>query len=221
MVWTSLSPDGTKSVRFNTPQMLGNTEYTETTMNLDHYWNADADLDGHHKFAQMTQVGSAASPADPVIQAGIDLVYYCRTKTTTESPSHQDVQPFTVSDITNPQVMQLLGIRAMGVFSVSGAGAITLNYTHNLTSVSRLPLATTGQFRANFANALPSVNYLILGGAISNVNDVNSLLDFNVCGATALATVKSASSFRFQTRTTGGNPTLADPLQCWFVVFGG
>ena len=58
MVWTSLSPDGTKSVRTNVPVMAANTTYTETTLNVDHYWNIGVDEDGHHKQVQMPKQAS-------------------------------------------------------------------------------------------------------------------------------------------------------------------
>ncbi|HUU86261.1 MAG TPA: hypothetical protein VMX17_00740 [Candidatus Glassbacteria bacterium] len=73
MVWTSLSPDGTKSVRTNVPVMLDNTEYTETTLNVDHYWNIGADEDGHHK-----QVKMPKSAADITLGTGIDGGIYLK-----------------------------------------------------------------------------------------------------------------------------------------------
>lgn len=73
MVWSPVSPDGTISVRANTPNMLANTVYTETTLNNDHYWNFDELHDGRHK-----QVGMYATVGDAPLIGGIDGVTYLR-----------------------------------------------------------------------------------------------------------------------------------------------
>lgn len=226
MAWTSLCPDGTKSVRFNTPLMAGNTAYTETTMNLDHYWNFSATLDGHHRFAQMTQSGTPAAPTNPTPATGIDLVYFCKSKTAVESPAQQDVQPFTISNPNAPltqQVMQLLGIRAMGVFTVTGT-TVTINYSHNLNTQANpspgVQRVGTGVYRANFPT-LPSANYAVLGGVIRNSSNAGDLAEFCMRAGTSLATVKTPTFFNFALVTTGGAPVAIDPLQCWFVAFGG
>ena len=225
MAWTSVSPDGTKSVRFNTPLMAGNTAYIESTMNLDHYWNFSATLDGHHRFAQMTQSGTPAAPTNPTPATGIDLVYYCKSKTAVESPSQQDVQPFSISNPNAPlvrQIMQLLGIRAMGVFSATG-GTVVMNYSHNLRPQSPSPApfgvtrTGTGRFTINYATALPSINYAVLGGVLRD----GGFGDFYLDTTASVASSKSTTQLKFSTISSGGSPTLFDPLQCWFIVFGG
>ncbi len=221
MTWTPISPVGTKSVRFNTPQMAGNTAYIDATMKVDHYWNS-VGLSGHHKFAQMTQMGTPASPTNPAPDAGIDLVYYCKSKTTVESPSQQDVQPFTISNPLAPataQIMQLLGIRVMAVFHLDNSNPPMpiIDYSHNLTSIVR---NSKGVFQANFP-LLPSPNYLVLGGSLVKSALVNDLLSFNLDAATALTATKTTTFFKFRTVALNSGFELKDPLQCWFIVFGG
>ncbi len=223
MPWNSISPDGGKSCAFNVPKMAENTAYIKTAQNIDHYWDV-SNLEGHHKWAQMTQVGTSGSPANPTPGTGIDMVYYCKSKTSTESPSQQDIQPFVISDFATQRVMQLLGIRAMGVFSVSG-NQVTMNYSHNLkvqdnivpTAASGVYRSSTGKYTITFNTALPSANYLILGGMLRN----NGFGDFYINTAASLPPVKTTTFFKFTTISSGGDPQLFDPVQCWFVVFGG
>lgn len=67
MVWSNISPDGTKSVKSNTPNMLANTQYTKTTMNVDHFWDVGVNQDGHHKQVQMPKMAT-----DMILGAGMD-----------------------------------------------------------------------------------------------------------------------------------------------------
>jgi len=80
MVWNSLWPDGTKSVKQNTTPGQQNTAYTETTMNNDHFWNIGADEDGHHRAVNMMNYADTATgaPADAPIATGFDGVYYIK-----------------------------------------------------------------------------------------------------------------------------------------------
>lgn len=74
MVWSATSPDGALSVAANTPIMAANTTYTQTTMNVDHYWNIGVDEDGHHKQVQMP-----VSSADITLGTGMNGGLYLRT----------------------------------------------------------------------------------------------------------------------------------------------
>ena len=78
MVWNSLWPDGTKSVKQNTTPGQQNTTYTETTLNNDHYWNIGVNEDGHHK-----KVSMPTSASDPAIPAGMNGVHYIKTANST------------------------------------------------------------------------------------------------------------------------------------------
>lgn len=72
MPWNAISPDGTKSVKANTPTMLENTTYTETTMNISHYWDEGSNLDGQHQF-----VASPKQATDIAIPTSMDgIIYY-------------------------------------------------------------------------------------------------------------------------------------------------
>ena len=73
MVWNSTSPDGTKSVKANTTPMQQNTTYTETTLNVDHYWNIGTNEDGRHKQVQMPKTEAGGSPSDITLGTGMDL----------------------------------------------------------------------------------------------------------------------------------------------------
>lgn len=81
MVWSSVSPDGSKSVKQNTSPMAANTVYTETNLNKDHFWNIGTDEDGHHKAINMENYADTAigAPADAPIATGMDGVVYLKT----------------------------------------------------------------------------------------------------------------------------------------------
>jgi len=173
--WTSVAPDGTKSVKDNNPILSGNTAYTEIEMNKDHFWNIADDKNGHHKFALMPKYETAASP--PLAGAS-NLAYFAK------EIAGFDVQPFASNA---GGIMQLLGIRACGVFTTT-AGVINTQYSHNCT----IAWAGVGRYTVNFTTALPTANYLFLGGAVSkstasNTNDIIA----------SLVTLKSTS------KTTG------------------
>jgi hypothetical protein len=63
MVWSSLWPDGSKSVAANTTPGLQNTAYIETTMNLDHFWNIGDGTDGYHDQVNLQTQTSDLTPA--------------------------------------------------------------------------------------------------------------------------------------------------------------
>jgi len=216
MSWNTDSPDGTKSVKANNDILQANTTYTETEMNKDHFWNIGADEDGHHKFAQMPKYtdGAVATPTSPTLDTGMDLAFFSRLKTAVEATVAQDVQPYARNANA---IMQLLGIRACGVFNSAG----TLSYSHNCT----LTRNAEGRFTVNFTTALPTVNYIFLGGGVANSATTNDVLSCEVEASAALNTVKTINFVKFRTiRTTGGTTIVRsskDPLQAYFVVFGG
>ena len=78
MVWNSTSPDGTKSVKANTTPMQQNTTYTETTLNVDHYWNIGIDEDGRHKQVQMPKTETGGTPTDITLGTSMDGGMYLK-----------------------------------------------------------------------------------------------------------------------------------------------
>ena len=214
MVWHTVAPDGTKSVKTNRAILQDNTTYTETSLNVDHYWNIGADEDGRHQFAQMPKNETAGVPSDPTIGTGMDLIYYAKLKTAVEAVTQQDVNPYIRN---SSAVMQLLGIRACAVFDVNaGTHAVTVIYSHNIASVVR---TGTGKYTANFLVNLPSYDYLLLGSGIrGNASTDRTMLLATQSGATVNA-VKKVNQVLLRTSDSEGSST--DPLQAWFVCFGG
>ena len=216
MPWNSTAPDGTKSVKENETIIQANTTYTETELNIDHFWSIGADEDGHHKYAQMPKYtdGAVATPTSPTLDAGMDLAYFSRLKTATEATASQDVQPYArnASDI-----MQILGIRSCGVIDVT-AGVASIKYKHNISTVT---YTATGKFKITFEVAfpMPSINYLLLGGAMRNIADATKNIFFVPDSGTTIISKKKTTECSFHTVATDG--LLLEPLQVWFVCFGG
>ena len=226
MPWNSLYPEGAKSVKDNVPLGNQNTTYTETELNKDHYWNIGVNEDGRHKWVNTV----ATNDVDPTIAtnaplaAGMDLLYFSRLKTATEATTAaaRNCQPFVknlspVGEITpwSAGVMQLLGIRAMALFNpVAGNVAQTLVYSHNVTSVIR---QTAGRYSINFTNAMPSDDYLILGGGISSV-DIDTPCLFSASGTTLGNKNVNQAIFILKSGVSTANN---DILQGWIICFGG
>ena len=226
MTWHPVAPDGTKSVKDNRPILGDNTTYTETTMNVDHIWgdSSSGGNQGHHQFVQMPKSDVGGTPTDPSLASLMDGLIYSKELSATESVSNQDVKPFYINEAGATsavpgveQIMQLLGIRAMCVFSVDGAGVITETYKHNVTVTRQ----DTGEFTATFAAELPTNDYLALGSCIRNTSSTSSYGLWVVSPSTTLTSVKSTTELKFATYSNVGALLRFDPLQCWFVIFGG
>lgn len=208
MAWQTTAPNGNLSVAANRSILQDNTTYIKTTMNLDHSWDTDANLDGHHLFTKMPKVD-----VDPTLTTDLDLVYYAREKTAAESPENEDVQPFVKN--ADSAIMQLLGIRVCAVINMIGTTPTTV-YSHNLTSVTR---SSTGAYTVTFP-ALPSDNYLVYCGLVSNSSNPSGLGYMSIAGSTDQST-KTTTTVELRAFTFSGSPSAIDPLQFWFVIFGG
>lgn len=232
MTWSTTAPLGTVSVKANKSIIGDNFTYIRAKMGStaadttnddtirDHFWDVSTNFDGRHRFINSPAYTIGGIPADPVLGAGMDGVSYIKLLTSTQSTAQQDTQPFFRNA---GLVMQLLGIRAMCVFNGGGTPTqANIVYSHNmaLQSAGTPGIATTGTgfFTATFENALPSENYLVLGGAIRNDTSGTELF-FNVQGATTLTDVKSTTTLKFMTRDDGA--TAFTPKQTWFICFGG
>lgn len=204
MPWNTVCPDGTKSVKNNTTILQENTTYTDTYMNIDHYWGVDATQDGRHQQVTMKIPGVPPTPG-----LNMDSVLYCDTSTT-------QVEPFFHNNVT---LMQLLGIRAYAVFNIAAGRIVTVVNSHNVASVTAV--VSAGIFNVSFvAGAMASDNYQVLGGCIG----YSALTDFNpwrlaVASGTSVASRKSTTQVII---TTGyAYDISADPMQAWVLCFGG
>lgn len=223
MSWTRNSPDGTRSVKQNFTPMNANTGYTEDTMNIDHYWNEGANLDGHHQFAQMpaTNIADKSLATNPSLAPGCDLVFFDRFKAAGEYQpgTNQDAQPFCLN---NTAIMQILGIRAMAVFTVADNGNVpqTIVYQHNVDTVTR---TSTGRFLVTYSVPFPAdcKNYLVLGGGFSS-KPIDTPVYFGVTG-NALSSKNENSCLINLWSMISTNPFNPNSFinQGWLICFGG
>lgn len=224
MPWNTVFPLGSVSVKANRTIGQQNTTYIEVTMGnsivgtnttstRDHFWNVGANEDGRHRFVQSPAFTVGLLPADPVLGTGMDSVLYSKLKLAAESVAQQDVQPFFRNASA---IMQILGIRACAVFDVSGAGVITMQYSHNGTVTRN----AEGNFQMTFTTALPSINYLMLGGGIRDSTSSSAVAEFAPKAATSVTNSKSTSRCLFNF-VSGSAGNLIDPIQGWVVCFGG
>jgi len=72
MVWNAVWPDGTKSVKTNTPTGQANTTYIKTTQNVNHFWDRGANFDGCHNRVDMPKQVGNLTP----LNASMDGVTY-------------------------------------------------------------------------------------------------------------------------------------------------
>ena len=240
MAWSSKFPNGNLSVKANEAIGQGNTTYIEETMGnqvvgtntnnpqdaQDHFWDVDPNLDGRHRFVTMPEFTVGGAPADPFVANGSNVVYYAKLLSATESTAQQDVQAFFKNNDT--AVMQLLGIRAMGVFTANTGSNPTqaeVVYSHNLALQSAgtpgIVRNSLGRFTITFANALPSANYLALGLCMREASPIASDegMYMYIPRDNTLTNSKSTTTLKIGFRNPMGSHH--DPLQAWFVCFGG
>lgn len=228
MAWQPTFPKGSVSVKANETIGQDNTDYTKTTMNVDHFWDGDGTEDGHHQFAQMPKFESAPGvPGNPAIATGVGGVFYSKDKTAAEAPGGVDVQPFFENTVAAvDQIMQLLAVRAMAVINVSAAGVLSTVYLHNCTIAHNHGGAETiGRFTMTFDVDLPTANYMFYGGGITRDVNTSHVLLCNINGGTDDGLPqKTKSRVLIKTQVlsgSSGTKTILDPLQAYFVVFGG
>lgn len=234
MTWDSNVPKANESVKANRTRFVNNFTYIANVMgtpaagseNLnttkDHFWSNNGNLNGRHRFIKSPAFTSSGSPADPVMGADCDCVWYAKRLLSINSTVQQDVQPFYRN---STQIMQMLGIRAMGVFNGSSSDPAQADvvYSFNLNTQAAaskgIKRNSTGDYTVNFSNSLPSANYLVIGGTVRATSGPGVLV---VQGNGTLSNVKTTTFFKFFTeRLSSGGPELQDPTQAWFVVFGG
>ena len=232
MSWNATWPVGSTSVRANRATGAANTTYIKTTMDVDHFWGVDPTKDGHHQFVQMPMNGTAAVPTTPTMATGMDGVIFCKAKTSTESPTHQDIQPFFLDNTVigsgaSTQLMQLLGIRVCCAITVAQASpfAITVDYVHGMSPVPVAGISgviersgSTGLYDVCFSSAqyiLPTDKYLVLGGCY--LYDAGKLGNFCISDSTSIP--MRTSQITFQCTSVTGTPTR--PARAWFILFGG
>jgi hypothetical protein len=189
------------------------------------------DEDGRHKWVQTVATNDADSTLTTNVAraTGMDLVYFSRFKTAVEATANQDCQPYVknlgaaLEATPYPLgVMQLLGIRAMAVFDVVQAAPYTVSivYGHNASAITfTLDLGVPNIYTLTFTNALPTANYLVLGGVVC-ANATSDAAYFVLPSAGALTNTKSTTSVKFQFKSVGSTASRT-PLQGWIVVFGG
>lgn len=238
MTWNTTAPDGTKSVKANETILQANTSYILTTQQRDHYWNEDANNDGHHKKIELPDIVNINSDpfsldanGDPtVLSTGQDCMYYTRPKTATEATVSQIMEPFayTIKDPGGTPVNQYmqLGFRAMIHWVNNGNNPFLqadVVYSHNiaLQAAGTPGLVRNGQgdYTITFANAMPSQYYVVFGGAIRNASDT-SPIQLQVKPSTNVATTNmTATSVRIV--FLGSDDGVHDPLRAWMAVCGG
>lgn len=213
MTWSSSPVDGQQSVAANKTPINNAFGYLDTNLKVDHFWdNNNANLDGHHQFAQMPKFESGGSPANPSRATDMDGVYFVKDKTASDAPDLQMAEPhYIANDGTNDQVLQL-GFRALVHFETNG----TIKYSHNVTSVTR---NSTGKYTITFGTDMPTANYLVVGGGIRSSSS-DRVMTMSVQSATSFSSVQTQSSVKvlFQGNKSGDK---RDPVRGWVAIIGG
>lgn len=218
--WNSTWPNGSQSVKQNRSPGQQNTAYIETQQNKDHFWNIGVNEDGHHKFAQMPAFESGGTPINPTLATGMDGVIYNREQIV-GNEIYSETQAFLKN---NTSVMQLLGIRAYICFNLVGLVPTALS-KFNVSTITR---SGAGLYNITFGTALPSANYLVLGGGAYGTgagSDPSNSIIVSVQGGATLATTKQSTVVAINTRVVNENLSpsseLVDPVQAWVLIFGG
>jgi hypothetical protein len=159
MAWNNPVINGANSVASNKTPLNENSAYIETSMQLDHYWDENANLDGRHK-----QVNMPNQSPDPSIGTDCDGVIFHKEITKNAGGTTENVAVHKNSSMVN-----YLGIRAWVNFDYNGATTtITVKSQYGVTSVTKLD---KGRFQITFSQTLPTNNYVISGTAIRTNTD--------------------------------------------------
>lgn len=226
MTWATNVPRGDLLPLTERPRFQGNWSYIQTNMRDDHFWDEDANKDGHHRkmsCVNIADTGVTLSGNDPAnVDTGTNGMYYVRPKTSTEAPdaANQVVNGYFTARNTGDTAnfYKQIGMSAMVTFSVSG-GAITQNggnnwdYQHNVSAVTRNSI---GDYTITFSVAMPNTNYLVLATAESAGTAAasgNRLVMVRQGG-------KATGSVRMKIVNFSSNGTLVDPTSLSVVVIG-
>ncbi len=96
MVWNDPWPDVTQSVKANGPTGVQNTNFIDTSMKRDHFWNQEGSNDGRHRQMQMIKTETGGNPSDISLAGGIDGGIYIK------ETSNGLAQGFYRTDDTDP-----------------------------------------------------------------------------------------------------------------------
>ena len=205
MAWNNPVINGTNSVASNKTPLNENSDYIETTMQQDHYWDENANLDGRHKQVNMVD----ASP-DPTIGTDCDGTIFLK-----EIDKDGAGLTESVAVHKNSGSVNYLGIRAWVHFNGRvGNGNCTINAQYNVSGVTR-SAAGTGEYTITFTSALPTRFYVISGTATGNtenfyisprVGNQASLQTVNFCQISVLrgTTRTEAADHRITVMIVGG-----------------
>jgi len=224
MAWNSTSPDGTKSVKANVIIQQQNTTYTQNILGdilsntepapgsptRDHFWNIGNNEDGHHRQVQMMNYADTytGAPADPTLSPDMTAAIYAKLFGAESQPMYRNAAG----------LMEILGIRACAVFNVSLVNPfpISIIYSHNVTSVTKTG-SSPYVFTCNFTAALPSANYLVLGGGVGFTG--SGRCDFQMATGATISSAKTTALTNFGYLNSSNLSIL--PIQGWIVMFGG
>lgn len=232
MTWNSIWPLGTTSVKNNRASGQQNTAYMETKQKLDHYWNENANNDGHHRYVEMPNITAASRPSgidvnkDPsALAAGQTCLLYTRKKTPTESPGAQYDEPYVYTEAGAVKQYMQLGFHVMVHFTISGPGdpsQAEVLYSHNLATQTDVPKGVkrdgTGLYTLNFAKDLPSANYILFGSAMRSSD--NPTLNVAIATAAAKTTSMNKSWVKIAINSTKSG-SLSQPLVVMVSICGG
>lgn len=224
MSYTTNTPRGDLLPVDERPRFQNNFTYIQTNLRDDHFWNEDANLDGHHRrmaLPDIADTGITLTGSDPsALPTDATGQFYVRPKTSNESPEAQNSEPFyMMNDGAANQFLQL-GVRAMVTFRVA-SNAITLNsngdpwdYQHNVSGVTR---NAAGLFTVTFATALPTTRYCVVATCEADGTGNTSTIFTSVRNGTKLTT-----SVGIRTARPGDEQSVnRDPSSVSVIVMGG
>lgn len=230
MTWNSTWPIGNISVKDNRPPGQQNTTYIETTMGnavigtntadtRDHFWNVDATIDGYHRHVKLVGFTEGGITKDPVIDgSSANAVMYSRQLTTFENPVAQGYECFTR---TANNIFNYLGFRALAVWNtaVDPIPQNNVKFSHNiLTQPGGIIKTGVGIYQINFANALPTSGYVVLGSGYASSGVGNVVCCVSSFGAVFPNPLKDTTVVGVEFTRNG---SYIDPVQAWVAIIGG
>lgn len=127
MAWNAIWPDGSVSVRANTPTGQANTAFIKSSLNINHFFDDNtvgSNFDGNHRFVQMPK-----SAADVPLGASMDGVIYLKQ-----------------ASVTNTQIQGFYQ-NSNGIYQFIPtflSGTVSISSSYNVVALNQIPAHSYG-----------------------------------------------------------------------------
>ena len=224
MTWSASIPNAGESPALFPAQAQTNWARLNAIITADHLFSTTSSSDqGYHKIVHWVNQGGDLGDNSPAPSTGVGQLY-TKTVTTTGNVSstagaseHICFQPGTGGGALQESSITACPLRAAVSFQGrTSAGAVTINFAHNVSSVTR---NSTGSYTINFTTNMPSIYYIPQITASRTTNENPSTIIGVPKGGTYTNAFAVDTFTVFFSRTT--TQEFKDPNTACLMFYGG